>query len=379
MVYFNEEQFSELKRKYSKEEIKTIITERLRSLNVPLPIFAPSIDDAIVDFNVLKSRTYVDNVVKGEWFSRYEYQYPKVNLYIDTVNDGLKASGHFTHEARMLCDGRVGPGPMKTWNSDKFIRSALGALFSLKLSEVSDKTLRICITMRKMVASQFKPAIAKCLYELFDVEDVLDFSMGWGDRLVGALATPNLKSYTGIDPNTETHKGYKKIIETFNIHNKKLDINISCAEDFDHEDRQYDFVFTSPPYYDCERYSYDNTQSWKRYKKLEDWNKNFLNKSIGNFWSNIKDNGIVAINISDVYSQGRNNYICDQMNDYISKLPKAKYVGCIGYKMAKRAQSNSDRDGIFCEPIWIFEKTTGSPLDINSLVKKNELGSFIEF
>lgn len=378
MIYFNEEEFFELKQKYSKEEIKTIIAEKLRSLDVPLPIFAPSLDEAVFDFNKLKSRTYIDNIVKGEWFSRYEYRYPKVNLYIDTTNDGLKASGHFTHDARMLCDGRVGPGPMKTWKSDKFIRSALGALFSLKLPEVSDKTLRVCIAMRKMIASQFKPAIVKCLYELFNAEDVLDFSMGWGDRLVGALATPNLKSYTGIDPNTETHKGYQKIIDKFN-EDKKLDINVGCAEDFDHGDRQYDFVFSSPPYFDIERYSYDESQSWKRYKKLEDWNKYFLHKMIGNFWGNVKDSGIVAINISDVYSQGRDNHICDLMNDYISGLTDAKYVGCLGYKMAKRAQSRSEGDGIFCEPVWIWQKTKSVPLDINSLFKKNELDSFIEF
>ncbi len=378
MVYFNEEEFFELKRKYSKEEIKTIITQKLRSLNAPLPIFSPTMDDANVDFNILKSRTYIDNVINGEWFSRYEYRYPKVDLYIETVNDGLKASGHFTHDARMLCDGRVGPGPMKTWNSDKFIRSALGALFSLKLTEVSDKTLKTCITMRKMVASQFKPAIAKCLYELFEVEDVLDFSMGWGDRLVGALATPNLKSYTGIDPNTETHKGYQKIIDNFNVYNKRLDINVSCAEDFDHGNRQYDFVMTSPPYFSTEKYSYDDTQSWVRYKKLEDWNKNFLHRSIGNFWDNVKNGGIVAINISDVYNAGV-KIICDPMNDYISGLSNAKYVGCLGYKMAKRPLSKSDGDGTFCEPVWIWQKTDKIPLDIDSLVKKNELDSFIDF
>jgi len=376
MVYFNEQQFHELKQNHSVDEIKDIIIKRLREENRPLPIVAPSLDDAIVAFNTMQRRSYADQMVEGEWFSRYEYRYPKVDLYLNTTNDGLKASGHFTHDARMDCDGRIGPGPARTWGNDKFLRSALGSIFSLKMNEVSDKTIKMAIQMRKYVASQFKPSIAKSLYELFNAEDVLDFSMGWGDRLVGALATPNIKSYTGIDPNTETHKGYEKIVQQFNS-DKKIDKNIACAESFEHGDREYDFVFTSPPYFDIERYSTEETQSFKKYKKLEDWKENFLYKAIGNFWPNVKDGGVVAINISDVYSSGEDRFICDDMNDFISTLPDANYISCFGYKMAKRTNSRTDREGTFCEPVWVWSK--GKKIDLHDLLPKNELDSFINF
>jgi len=376
MVYFNEEQLNEMKQKYSNDEIKTIIVKKLRDENVPMPIIAPTLDESIVAFENMKRRSYSDLIIEGEWFSRYEYRYKKLDLYIKTSNDGLKASGHFTHDARMKCDGRVGPGPIKTWNSDKFLRSGIGAIFSLKMKDVSDKTLKMSLQMRKYVASQFKPSIAKSLYEMFNAEDVLDFSMGWGDRLAGALATPNIKSYTGIDPNTETHKGYTKIVEQFNT-DKRIDKNIACAESFDHGDRQYDLVFTSPPYFDIERYSQEETQSFKKYKQLEDWKQNFLYKAIENFWPNVKEGGVVGINISDVYSSGEDRFICDDMNDFISTLPGANYCGCIGYKMAKRTNSRTDREGTFCEPVWVWSK--GKEIDLNELLPKNELDSFINF
>ena len=35
----------------------------------------------------------------------------------------------------------------------------------------------------------------------------------------------------------------------------------------------FDTVFTSPPYFSVERYSYDDTQSWVRYKDIKDWNE----------------------------------------------------------------------------------------------------------
>ena len=50
------------------------------------------------------------------------------------------------------------------------------------------------------------------------------------------------------------------------------------CEDFDFTpyENHFDMVFTSPPYFSVERYSYDDTQSWIRYKTIDDWNKNFL-------------------------------------------------------------------------------------------------------
>ena len=35
--------------------------------------------------------------------------------------------------------------------------------------------------------------------------------------------------------------------------------------------------------------------------------------------------------------------ICDPMNDYISRLPKAHYAGCMGLRLSKRPNSKNDR------------------------------------
>ena len=49
-------------------------------------------------------------------------------------------------------------------------------------------------------------------------------------------------------------------------------------------------------------YSYDDTQSWVRYKDIDDWNKDFLHSTLGKLWKSVKKGGYVLINISDVYS-----------------------------------------------------------------------------
>ena len=38
------------------------------------------------------------------------------------------------------------------------------------------------------IATQFKPIVAKTIYDMTDAKTVLDTSMGWGDRLTGFFA-----------------------------------------------------------------------------------------------------------------------------------------------------------------------------------------------
>ena len=44
------------------------------------------------------------------------------------------------------------------------------------------------------------------------------------------------------------------------------------------------------------------------------------------------------------------------MNDFISTLEGSKKIENINYRMAKRIKSNSEKIGIFVEPVWIWKK-----------------------
>ena len=48
--------------------------------------------------------------------------------------------------------------------------------------------------------SLFKPLISKYLYEIYKPTTILDFSMGWGGRLVAAMTIPNIKYMVVIYP-----------------------------------------------------------------------------------------------------------------------------------------------------------------------------------
>ena len=247
----------------------------------------------------------------------------------------------------------------------------------MKMVQVNTHMLRECIVLRKYLASQFPPAVAKEIYDLFEAKHIYDFSMGWGDRLAGFHAS-GAETYYGTDPNVAVYKNYKEQDKLYDTKKKTVFKN-SPAEDIDISKERFDMIFTSPPYFNVEQYSTDETQSWKRYgTDIEVWLKDFLFATIDKCWNSLEDGGTMIINISDIFKNKKPMKICDPMNDYISKLPKAHFAGCMGLRLSKRPNSKNskkeDRNKTAVEPIWVWKKndkrTLDQIIDDRSLLKK---------
>ena len=250
------------------------------------------------------------------------YQNPTEKLNIEVTNNlikccnvGNKTSDFYQQENRWKCNSITAPSAYRSWSEEKFRLTLLNALWSLKFEEITSKALRTAISMRKYIASQFRPSAAKAVYDLFEAKNILDFSAGWGDRLCGFLASDAV-SYTGVDPNKDAVAKYCDMLDYFYT-DRDVTIFNECAEDVDYGDKMFDLVFTSPPYFDLERYTTESNQSWKRYKKLDAWLEGFLFKSIEKAWNHLEKNGHLIINISDVYCHHTINKICDPMNNFI--------------------------------------------------------------
>lgn len=344
---------------HSKEDIIKSFTDEILVGSIRLPTRIIGYDQMKSDFKSLCEYESQPYLYSKKVFSRYEYRYPLSGWYIDEPNIGTLASDYFHQTSRYHCDSINEPSPVRVWNSEKFLHSALGALFTLKQTQVNTQTLRTCLSLRKYIASQFKPAVAKSLYEKYNANNVLDFSAGWGDRLCGFYAAKCTVSYTGVDPNTNLFNGYieqSKQYSELSGTSKKVCMYCSPAEDITYDNNSFDFVFTSPPYYNIEKYCQEETQSFKRYRKFDIWLSSFLFKAIDKAWQGLKSGGHIAINISDVYSGHKINNICDPMNDHIKELGGI-YCQGLGMRMAKRPNSKAHKDGVFVEPIWIWRKS----------------------
>ena len=392
------EDWETLKESYPKDQVKEMLADLFMKYPLPYATDKYTIEDARDDYMKLKGIRWNELLVEGEWFqrqsreSKYPLTYEGKPIYFKRYNLGNLSSNFFQERNRWSICSSGYPGPARTWRTRPFMISLMGAAYTLKLPQIGKKELRIMIGLRKYIASQHKPNVTKALTEFLGSEVMLDFSAGWGDRISGAVSSETIKHYVGIDPRKENHPIYKQQVEFYQKHTSffenptKVDLYESPAEDFDYSDYQdyFDLVFTSPPYFNVERYSEDDTQSWVRYKSIDVWNEYFLHTALKKIIPTVKKGGKIAINIADVYTAEKGGgkdwkEITQPMCEFLESQGLT-YKGCIGMEMAKRPNSggagtvkqtehnqnqykeetlkNSEenQDKRFCEPIWIFEK-----------------------
>jgi DNA methylase len=360
-LYVNPSEWANLQSTYPQEFIIKQVSDSIELFNIKLPYREISLEDAVKDYVALCNLNSNDLIKEGVWVNKFDYKYSFLDKYIDISNTGNKASDYFHQIERWKCDATGYPSPQKTWETERFRLTLFKALFSLKVNEINPTILRSLISLRKYIAAQFRPSVAKVIYDYFQAENVLDFSMGWGDRLVGAHASEYVKKYTGIDPNINLFENYKRQIEVYDEFSEPFDnirIIQGCAEDENIILKdEFDLIFTSPPYFDKEKYDQSDIQSYKKYKEFDNWMNDFLFKSISLRSQNLKSGGYLVINISDIYTRKKRYYICDGMNDYITSTNMFEYIGAIGLRMPKRPMSiSSDTVGVFAEPVWIYRK-----------------------
>ena len=207
----------------------------------------------------------------------------------------------------------------------------------------------------------FRPATAKALYELYGKDNckVLDTSSGFGGRLLGFFTAKNTSEYVGIDPNTAD--SCNKFIEFMQMRfglNKKAYVNKIGSEDFTVEnypqyENYFDISFTSPPYFNIERYSDDITQSHVKFNTYDAWIDGFYRNTIYNSCNSLKLDGVFAVNISWV--DNIKEYTEEFLNDcgfYIIK--EDKYLLRIH---PRESSYGSDKMSKY-EPIWVAKHYT---------------------
>ena len=206
----------------------------------------------------------------------------------------------------------------------------------------------------------FRPATAKTIYELYGKDNckVLDTSSGFGGRLLGFFTAKNTSEYVGIDPNTADSCNKFILYMGRYFTNKKAYVNKIGSEDFTIEnypqyENYFDISFTSPPYFDIERYSDDITQSHIKFNTYDLWVDGFYRNTIYNSCNALKLDGVFAVNISWV--DNIKEYTEEFLNDcgfYIIK--EDKYLLRIH---PRESSYGSDKMSKY-EPIWVAKHYT---------------------
>ena len=145
------------------------------------------------------------------------------------------AWSYMPHSFSVICNNMK--TPMQVFEDDILFLKAIKKRLKIG-TYITDSGIRKILKSYSGVqtVSNFRPTSAVAVYDMFSGDGkVLDMSSGYGGRLLGAIKSKRVTSYTGLEPCFETHTGLNNLIKDFNNNydmfsqNKKIVIYVLQA------------------------------------------------------------------------------------------------------------------------------------------------------
>lgn len=326
----------------------SVCRERFKELCIFQPIVIHTKTPYVIP--TLPKLSNVDLQYKGDYVLIQDsaYEYPNIEVISDFFNE----------EVRVRCRFLSAKGtPYESFRNN----------LPILLTHLQHEKLPITLeTLREAnwwvgnkECSTFKPKLQRYCIQLFRAKRILDISSGWGDRLIGAMAS-NIDVYHGFDPNPHLQYGYQKIIETF----KDLQVNPTATfvvqpipfERADLPNGYYDLVMSSPPYFNMELYDSDtktnqqqsvlHTQLSKKHER--EWYDTYLMVWMEKCIQALRIGGHIALNIN----QRPNQQYVYWLIDDLKKHKKVEFIGTISHG---KIQDRKKKHKFQPQPIFIWK------------------------
>ena len=398
--------WNEFNSKFTKQEIKNGFAEYIARESILFPFPEINQKDVEKKFRELRCTPYnefvmADPGIVTEKYNDYKYPFSKYGNFVIThghyYND---ISNYFQQRNRYDCGSHGFVSPNEYWYSPDLLQKMNWTFWRMNERGINHDKIHSSFRLGAYVATQFKPHVAKTIFDFAmtqtqsNAKTILDFSMGWGDRLAG-FYTSSAQSYMGIDPNPSVFAVYKEqciayemlisgekpLIKEFQIKvkehifdafrcigasGKEVIAYNAPAEDILHiiKQNRYDCIFTSPPYFATELYDEggdDWKQSWFRYSEYDKWWDKFYKPVMTACFEALSDKGIMMINIMDPSVNRKRYKTCDQMVDLIKSFG-GFFDGQIGMRIMQRPKNIKSDDlkkhlsTTYIENIWCFSK-----------------------
>lgn len=162
--------------------------------------------------------------------------------------------------------------------------------------KITDATMRTGLQIRASAPASFPASVAKYVYAEMGLKSgdrILDPCAGFGGRYLGAMASD--LNYVGVDPWTENVANLREMGEALEVRGEILH---NPFEDVELEG-MFDGAFTSPPHFNKETYTEEETQSLARYTSRESWVKGFLHPMIQKVFHHLKDGATFVLHVSE--------------------------------------------------------------------------------
>jgi len=413
LVILDNKSFEKLNEIYGKDTFRETLSEYIANERPVFPLKEISKDDMrkcfydLQKFDTSKICMPKEQVEKEvfEKYDDYKYSYKEYGIGLingaSTFND---VSNYFHQDLRLECGSYGFRAPKEVWENGtaKDIWRCLGPIWrgingvqkkvikevdgteteKLIGGELSDKSYISAFRLGTYIATQFKPVVAKAIYDITNAKTVLDTSCGWGDRLAGFFAS-DAEEYYGCDPNPNTYQRYQEQIASYNkflSKPKKVQIWRCGAEDLPyHKLPNIDVAFTSPPYFSTEEYNkggeHEEDQSWHKFNEYDKWRDDFYLPVAEKTMSVSK---FMFVNIMDPKIKGVRYRSGDELVDKFQD----KFLGQIGMRIMQRPKSDTlfkdekekaeFMNKIFIENVWCF----GPQTDLFKSSRKATLDDF---
>ncbi len=271
---------------------------------------------------------------------------------------GLR-SVNFFHPLMWSVRARDAYSPMQRFQCDRSLRRILQHALIIWPDKYSVNATNLRSMLRTFSkttrVSNFRPTIAKAIIERYSSpgEQVIDFSAGYSGRLLGCIAAR--RRYLGVDPSSDQIQGGWALanalrrlrlpgLETLLYQGPAEEVLTSLPRG------RTQLIFSSPPYFDRERYSEEPSQSYVRFPKYPEWKTHFLEVVIKECARILRPGGFLVINVSNV-----NRYrLADDTLEIASSVlrPFAKY----SMQLARKPYLAKSSGPFKQEPLFVFRK-----------------------
>ena len=194
----------------------------------------------------------------------------------------------------------------------------------------------------------YSPIMTKSIVKELDCKTVFDPCIGWGGRMIGTTCLGDDYHYTGCEPFTKTFSGLESMIKELNIENQVTLYNKGVETVLKElNDKRYDMCLTSPPYYDLEVYSHEESQSINQYKSYDEWINEFIKPIIDFVCSHVDKYSCWSV--KNIKTDKKYNLLDDVIrihNENGWKLDRE-------YSIKKNTQKNKTTDG---DVTYVFVK-----------------------
>lgn len=252
-------------------------------------------------------------------------------------------SDHFTETARLRGNRYGKASPAAAWRTMTPQIIGIAQKYLQKDPDMPVReALRDAVYLLELECTQFRPSLAKGVFQFFEAKRILDVAAGWGDRALAAAAA-GVESYHGVDPNPDLATGYRQIQEMCaGVSKTELTFSSCPFEEFETALR-FDMVFASPPFFDKETYTDDPAQSIVKFPTFEGWLDGWFCPLLDKATGLLSPGGVLVVYMVDDHRVR----ICGRMTAHLRGVPGMEHVGILPWRL-------SNRRGHY--PLWVWKK-----------------------